>query len=143
MVIVTVLLPLLYLGRSARLSSGHSFGALPTVPLLVLVGLLVPLLPQAARAVAPAIASIASVDAGRANFIDSPRCQGTYPRPGSPGSRWRASHHAVEPWLAAFPVPARVQPGFGENHKNFPAAGRFPEAYGDADSDLRAKMSQL
>src|SRR5213083_2483046 len=29
MVIVTVLLPLLYLGRSARLSSGHSFGEMP------------------------------------------------------------------------------------------------------------------
>src|SRR5436190_7904278 len=95
--------------------------ALPTVPPPVFVGVLVPLLPQAARAVAPAIASIATVDAGRANFIDSPRCQGTDPRPGWPGSRWRASHRAVEPWLAASPVPARVQPGFGENHKDFPS----------------------
>src|SRR6476660_9830006 len=102
--------------------------AVPAFPLLPLLPLDPPLdpPPQAARSRTLVVARAANTGAFRANFIDSPRCRGAPAdrSPGFPPSRRSLRSRAIARRL---PCSSRVQPGFGENHKNFPRPAGFPK----------------
>src|SRR5215813_9917366 len=112
----------------------------PLFPLLPLEPPLDPP-PQAARSRTLVVARAASTGAFRTNFIDSPRCRGARAdrSPGFPPPCRSMRSRAIARRLLLSSCAAGLR---GES-PGFPAAGRFPEAYGHADSNLRAKMSQL